>query len=196
MKTIATIAAIAAASLTGLASASTTLIDFEGLADDDVVTNQFANVTFSSQPGSVVYVTEQPGVGIGDNFICSGLANNMINCVDEVLLDFTSAVSNLSFFAVGDNNVGVVGQVEVFVDNMLAGTVDLIADGNFATTEFVDLTAFNNVTGIRIFNITDAAGLGYDNFEFDVGMAEVPVPAAALLFVGGAAGFVRRRKDA
>jgi hypothetical protein len=195
LKQFLVVLSTAFAFLSGAANA--VLIDFEGLANGTEITNQFAGVTFSSTAGFTNYVTTQPGIGEGDNFLCSG-AGGSINCVAETILSFLNPVNDLSFLQVGDNATGVVAQVDVYENGVFSATVDILGDNNFSLSNLVDLTLFVNVTQIRIFNITDPGGLGWDNFSFDMAsMGDVPLPAAMWLFLAGIGGlYARARKTA
>ena len=127
---ILTIAAFAAASIATSAAAVT--INFDNLGPGVQVTNQYPGVVFSSQAGSRILTTAQNIGSSLPNFICSARVGETINCVDDVYLDFTTAVSGLSFVSVGDNNVGDVGDVRVFAGATLLGTVNIVVDGVFA----------------------------------------------------------------
>lgn len=173
--------------LAGGGEALAVVIHFEDLADGTVVTNQYPEATFSSTAGFNNKVSVQPGLGLTPNFICSGPVAGGINCVAETIVDFTDPVNNLSFVAIGDNNSGTTALVDVFENGVFAGTVNVVTDAiPFNDVDLVDLSAFTNVTRIRIHSITDLAGLGWDTFTFDVvsdggGDGRVPGPAAGLL---------------
>ena len=125
------------------ACAQATVIGFEELGNvgssGPVISNQYAGVVFSSTDGMVNRVSSQSGIGDGLNFLCT--ATSGINCTGETVLDFTSAVSGVSFLSAGDNNQGVTARVDVFVNGLLAGTEDVVTDGIFATTQLVDLSS-------------------------------------------------------
>ena len=93
--------------------------------------------------------------------------------MNTTTVDFTSAVNNLKFYAGGDDTQGVTAQVQVYVNNIHTATVDVVTDGVFATPHLVDLSAYVDVTRIVIHNITDAGGLAWDDFTFDVGTVPV-----------------------
>lgn len=72
---------------------------------------------------------------------------------------------------------------------------DSLANGAVVTNQFPEAT-FNDITRIRIHSITDAAGLGWDDFSFGTGEVPAPVPEpGTLLLVGTSlAGAVLRRQ--
>jgi hypothetical protein len=180
--------------------ANATVIGFEDLGNvgtsGTVITNQYAGVVFSSTNGMVNRVSSQSGIGAGLNFLCT--ATSTINCTGETVLDFSSAVSGVSFLAAGDDNQGVTAKVDVFVNGLLAGTEDVVTDGIFNTTQLVNLASYSNVTRVRIHSITDGGGLGWDNFSFTVGSNTVPEPQTAALVLAALAGLgvARRRRQA
>jgi hypothetical protein len=165
------------------------LINFESFGNVGVsgptVDTQFSEVTFSSEPGFRNMVSTQPGIGFGNNFLCTGPLGGSIDCAHETILSFTDPVSSLQFFQVGDNALGVQALVDVFVGGLFAGTVNVLADNQFFVPNLVDLSAFNNVTSIRIHSITDPGGLGWDNFSFDTITGSVPEPSSMLLLALG-----------
>lgn len=194
MKPFIAALAVITAVLAFSGAAGAVVIDFDDVGDGVEITNQYAGAVFSSQAGSRILTTAQSLGSSTPNFICS--ATTSINCVDDVYVDFTTPVSGLTFVAVGDNNVGDVGDVRVFGGATLLGTVDIITDSNFFTPHLLDLTAFLGITRIEIANISDGGGLGFDDFTFNGGGAPIPEPAAwAMLCTGlGVVGYAAGRR--
>lgn len=178
-------------------AAQATVIGFEEFGNvgvtGTVVTNQYPEVTFSSSGGNVNIVSSQPNIGFGLNFLCT--ASGSINCTGETVLDFTSKVSNLSLWAVGSNDAGVTAKVDVFTNGAYTATQDITTNGIFNTPNFVDLTAYHNVTSIRLYGITDGGGLGWDNFEFTSAVPEADSYAMLLAGLGVVGLMARRRKS-
>lgn len=178
-----------------IASAAPTVIGFEEFGNVGIsgpsVTTEYPGVVFSSTGSNVNIVTSQAGIGDGLNFLCTGSPG--INCVGETILNFTNPVHDLSFLAVGSNNAGVQALVDVFVNGVFAATNNITVGGIFNTPDLVDLSAFNNVTSIRIHDITDGGGLGWDDFTY---ISAVPEPETyAMLLLGlGLLGFAAQRR--
>jgi len=176
--------------------ASATVINFDDLADGNVITNQYAGVVFSSTPGNVNYVTTQPSYnGTPPSFLCTGPVGGGINCTAETIMTFSSGVSGLTFQGMGINDVkSNVAQVDVFVNSIFNSTITIAGNAQGFNPVLVDLSAFSNLTKIRIYNITDGGGIGWDTFTFNQS-SSVPEPAT-FSFIGlGLAGaaLLRRR---
>ena len=187
-----------AASLLALSASATqaATINFDSLGNGVAVTNQFAALgTFSSEAGFTNLTTAQNLGSSLPNFICTGPIGGSIDCTHETILDFTNPVSGLTLLGVGVNDVGVVAQIDVFVNSLFNSTVSVIGTGTPLNPVLVNLGAFSNVTRIRIRNITDAAGIGWDDFTFETGAAAVPEPTTLVLFGSGMIGaYMRRRR--
>lgn len=164
-------------------------IDFDDLASGVAVTNQYASATFSSIAGQVNW-TENQNLGSSlPNFICTGPDTGGINCVNDTYVDFTSPVKNLNFLSIGANDNGHNADVDVFVNNVYSHTVQVMGDGTPLSPDLVTITG-TNITRIEIKNITDAAGLGWDDFNFDV----VPEPASMAVLGLGLLAVMRRKR--
>ena len=116
-----------------------TTINFDDLAFNTVVSNQYSGVTFSTEPGNLVktYSGENfgnsPPNAIGTYTSSGGLNGNL-----NLNVDFAQPVSNLSFFTIGDNSVNAA-KIDVYTTTGSPITVDIIADGDYLTKELVDL---------------------------------------------------------
>ncbi len=82
-------------------------------------------------------------------------------------------MSNLTFYAAGDNDTGVTAKVDVYVNGIYAATVDVVTDANFFGPHLVNLAAYSDVTRIVIHSITDGGGLAWDDFSFEAGTLPV-----------------------
>jgi hypothetical protein len=165
--------------------ANATIIDFEGFNDGDAI-GTIGDVTFSSTGGVEIFA-------FGGDFASSGvntIAGDNYGFNDDLYVDFLNGVSDLSFYSGGDDNSGQQAQINVFTGGSYAATLALLGDGNANTVDWHDLSAYANITRIEIFNVTDTAGLVYDDFEF----VSVPEPATVALFLMGLAGIRLSRK--
>ncbi len=164
-----------------------------------VITNQYPGVLFSSTPGFVNYVTTQPTYNsTPPNFLCTGPIGGSINCTAETILTFATPVTKLTFDGMGINDTGLVAKIDIYTNGIFTATQDVIGHASSLNPETQDLTAYNNITKIRIYDITDGGGIGWDTFKYDQG-GGVPVPEPmTLLLLGcgliGVAGIRRFRK--
>ncbi|GAX41859.1 FG-GAP repeat-containing protein [Tolypothrix sp. NIES-4075] len=154
-----------------------TTINFDDLAPNTVVSNQYSGVTFSSGGGSSVQVVDY-------SFAAPSLSNgifatNPSTGFDPILnVDFAQPVNNLSFSVFADNAAGVSGKIDVFTTTGSPITVDLITDGQQLTLDLVNLSSFTNITRISVNNTGDPNGIAYDDFQFNfapVNLAPVAV---------------------
>ena len=196
---ISTVGIAALGLLLATRPAAAVVINFDNLGNGVVVTNQYPEATFSSDPGEVVLTSAQvpPYQTSAPNFICTGTSS--IDCTHDVFVKFTNPVNNLTFNSTGADNTGPAqANVDVFVGNTLVGSVPIPGIGSVHTAQFIDLSAFHNVTSIEIDKVIDPAGLAYDDFTFTVagGVPELATWAMMLLGFGLVGVQLRRRNDA
>lgn len=185
------------------APVSATTINFDNLGNGVLVTNQYAGVTFSSDPGEGLYT--QGGTPVSyPYYLCTAPINGPIDCINNVYIDFSTPVSGLSIWAVEANEYGVVGTFYLYNGSTLLGTQNLIGLASAPSTygygnQFVDLSSFSNVTRLEIRGpggsgpIDDSyggVGVAWDDLTF-----KVPSPGATGLagVIALAAGGRRRR---
>lgn len=191
MKTVLLSSALAACGLA--ASASATIINFDDLPSNVVVTNQYPEATFSANPGETNRTLSAGGT-LGEsvpNFLCTYDSVGAINCALPTYIDFTNPVNGLTFTALALENNGLSAQVNVFENNAFSATVNINGIGNVFVPITVNLGAFTNITRIELVGIIDPGGIGWDDFSF----TPVPSPAAAtLLGLAGLSVAGRRRQ--
>ncbi len=174
-------------------------IDFDELEDGTVVTNQFPEATFDSIPGQENVTLTVPDATT-DPFICTRtIGEDAQNCVNPTFVDFTDPVVDLTLMGIGINGVGPVATINVFEDGVPAGSITVIGLGDQFTPVTIDLTGFSNVTRIELTEITDPAGIGWDDFCFDIA-GEVPAvsgPGIAVLvaLIAAALALARNRRS-
>jgi hypothetical protein len=164
------------------------VIDFDSLLDGAIVTNQYAGVLFSSNPGFENIVTTQANYnGTVPNFLCTSPGAGEISCSQETILDFASGVNGLMFQGMGINDASAnVAQVDVFVAGAFDSTITIAGNKEGLNPRLVDLSAFSGVTRIRIYNISDGGGIGWDTFTYATGAAPVVAPEPSTVVLLGA----------
>jgi hypothetical protein len=187
--------AVSAALLAFAPAGEAAVISFDELGDVGLVgpaiEDQYSSlgVRFSSAGAERNVVTSQEAFnGTKPNFICT--AAGSLDCTGETILEFSTPVNHLAFDALGVNNVGFdIAHIDVYQRGVLSSTVFVAGAAQGYDPLHIDLGAFRAVTKIRIYAISDGAGIGWDTFSFDV-----PEPALAwLLGVAALAVTVRAR---
>jgi hypothetical protein len=150
------------------------------------------HVTFSTNDFHSMVIFAGAGVvgGTNPNSLTSVDVANGSLFNGDIYMDFTVAANNVSLDILADNEAGIIAGLLVSHsggDSM----VDVIGNGDFSDSVFMDLSSFMDITRIELVDITDEFGLGIDNLNFTV---PVPTPnTLALLGFGALAGTRRRR---
>jgi uncharacterized repeat protein (TIGR01451 family) len=148
-------------------------IGFDDVPSGTVISNQFPPAVFSTT--SQWYLLAHSQFNYGSTFP---------NILDHgpivyphgyvpLYVDFTTPVNNLKFYilAVDDNRPGIA-QINIFQNHRTtpSATISVNGFGNAFAPVPIDLgsAGYNNITRIEVFNITDANGIGYDDFSFTV----------------------------
>jgi len=173
----------------GLAQGQT-VIDFDSFTGP--VTNQFAEATFSTVAGQENISFAFSSNNTAPNILCTADIGGTQNCINPTFIDFTDPVNDLSFWAIETNEVGVTAQFAVFENGAFSASVDLNSVGGASNNQFVDLSAFSNVTRLEITVNAglESSGIGWDTFRFTV----VPAPSSVALLSVGMLAAVRRRR--
>ena len=188
MRTFARIAAVAGvAAFMSMGTATAATIDFSVFPFGNQGTNVLVtpNATFTTTDG--IFLNQSTS-----SDICAfNVAQFSCQEVD-MTIDFTSAVSNLSFLATIFNPIDLV-TVSIFNGAALLGSIDITGDG------IVDLSSFGIITSLFLEDKSTGNGFVYSAFNFDINGAEVPLPAALPLLAAGlgmmgAVGWRRKRK--
>jgi hypothetical protein len=144
-------------------------IDFDALATGVVVTSQYSDATFSSAAGFDNTTVALASGGSPPNAIETGPSGGSPDGLHDTYVDFPCPVGSLSFNAIAVDNVGPVANVNVYESGVLSATVPVAGAGTPTVPVRVDLTSFNNVTRVELTGITDASGMGWDDFVFCLG---------------------------
>lgn len=199
--------------LAGQAQAN--IVNFDDLGNKVAVTNQYANVIFSAGGGDVILTTSQnpPYLGSAPNLICTGTAAvgdtpAALDCTQDVILNFTTPVDNLTFDAFGNQTSfgGTFAQADVFHNGSLT-TVPLTVTHFFnVNCQVTDCNPdpqsllYLGITQVIIHSNTDNQGTAYDNFSFtpqagpdpgpDPGLGPASIPEPSTLLLTGLCGIV------
>jgi hypothetical protein len=142
-------------------------IGFDDLPTGTDVTNQYAvHATFSSDPGCACRASDDAGLAASPpNYVFT-----YYTCANgptaSVFVDFAKPVRKLSFKGIGVNDSTKVATLHIVT---ASGTqsVDMIGKGDYAVPVLVDLSQYDGVTRLEIVDVSDAYGMGFDDFAFE-----------------------------
>ncbi|HBB98402.1 MAG TPA: hypothetical protein DC054_23720 [Blastocatellia bacterium] len=87
----------------------------------------------------------------------------------QLVVTFQQSVSNLVFFAVGvDTLSGTFAFVDLYRNGSVTPSNTFAMNGNFSPTVGFSSGPLNNIDRLVVRGITDAAGIGFDDFSFTV----------------------------
>ncbi|MBI5394938.1 MAG: VPLPA-CTERM sorting domain-containing protein [Verrucomicrobia bacterium] len=181
-----------------VSQADTVIRGFDEFLNGSVYFDQYPEFSITTDtPGATVSVLSAGSFAVSAPNIVGGYipgAPPAGGTIGNLLVEFHDATP-LYFKWLGDETGGDVGDVWVYESGVHTATLDLISDANHFNVKTLDLTAYANVTRIDIKNITDLAGLAFDNFAVNT-VAAVPEPASLTLLAAGCAalGMMRRRR--
>ncbi len=139
-------------------------INFDNLPNGTVVTNQYPQLTLSSAPGqnnstlnlAATFKTSVP------NILCTP------GCDDPTYIDFTQPARDVKFKAVGVNDSTRAFAIQVHRQGMPVTRLEITGQGLPYEPLLVDLSALGDITRVELVEITDTAGVGWDDFSFTV----------------------------
>ncbi len=145
-------------------------INFDELPNNTVVADQYL-----SKYG-VRFFTDNSLSPVHTWQICGGFCSttslpNYIwtypNITGQTVVEFTQPASNLTFYIIGiDVFFDQFAILDVYRNNSLYGSFQIF--GNGTTTRQISLGSLDNINKIVIRGITDPAGIGFDDFSFNV----------------------------
>jgi uncharacterized repeat protein (TIGR01451 family) len=151
------------------------VINFDELGNRVNVNDHYPDIKFVA--ASFPAVTTFIGVDIGGagssppNIIHPDNNGNL-----SMDVSFPRAVDGLSFNIIGQDDFGTICIIDVFRGNQLLTTRSVPGEGRTNRAIPINIgSEFNQVTEVIIRNITDTAGLGYDDFRFTI---PDPIPPA------------------
>lgn len=202
---------LTALAVASVSSAFAVTINFDDLADDALLGNQYAglgatfsaghtttgitNPTFSTQgwaTNSSMEVATIAGGDVGGGIAGSGLAGTVVHSFDgwfsedgdaSVTIDFSTAISSFSVDFGGVFNIGATGAYAIDGSNNVVASA--LAAGNGTVS----------MTGLNVNRVVLVVGdfgdwVGFDNVSFE----PVPEPATMTLLALGALAARRRKK--
>ncbi len=144
-------------------------LDFDELADGEVVTDQYAEYgVISSSPGCSFEVTSAAGTASSEPYYVFAYYSCDTAPNAPFYIDFAAPVRAPSITLAGVNNSGVVGTVRLLAEDGSV-VVEEAAMGLGDPYEPVVLTFADasDITRLEVVDVDDSYGLGFDDLAFD-----------------------------
>jgi hypothetical protein len=140
-----------------------TTINFDNLSAGTIISNQYPGVIFSSTPYYNIVHNN-----CGGYCTYSSPPNALQSYPDnmrDIIIDFAQPVKDLTFYSCGWDWFGSIF-IDIYERGVYTRTVRGDGYGSYYPF-FANLTSFGTkITKIRIYGITDPAGLAWDDFSF------------------------------
>lgn len=139
-------------------------IGFDNLPNGTAVTNQYPQLTLSSATGvnnSTLNLASAFKSSV-PNILCTP------GCDEPTYIDFTRPARDVKLKAVGVNDTARVFTVLVHRQGLPVTRLEYTGQGLPYEPLVVDLSALGDITRVELVEITDTAGVGWDDFSFTV----------------------------
>jgi hypothetical protein len=196
MKILHAILAVGILTMSPASNAAPVIVDFEGFANNTVLSNQVAGLTFTNA------TVLSAGIGLNEiDFPPYSGANVAYDSGGNLIVDFASLVYSVSarityvtrvtLTAYDAGLAAVASANTIFTHNTATGG----AVGS-APNELITVSWASGISRVRLAGSPEGGSLVIDNLTYDTGAASVPEPATLGLLGLGLAGLgiVRRRK--
>jgi hypothetical protein len=190
------ILAVGILALSPASHAAPVLVDFEGLADNTVLSNQVAGLTFTNA------TVLSAGVGLNEiDFPPFSGANVAYDSGGNLIIDFASLVYSVSARITYITRVTLTaydaGLAAVATANT-AFTINIATSGDVGSNpnELITVSSAGGISRIRFAGSAAGGSLVIDNLTYDTGATSVPEPATLGLLGLGLAGLGMARRRA
>ncbi|MCK6522185.1 hypothetical protein L6R49_12165 [Myxococcota bacterium] len=109
--------------------------------------------SYSRSEPYTVYTTKSAG-GAGDE--------------SDFVIRFTNPVRAFEFWLLGDQTDGPLAKITVTMEDGSTAEELMVGDGGSSSAERVDLSAYENVVSVEVYEIDDPYTVNFDDFSFEV----------------------------
>jgi hypothetical protein len=109
--------------------------------------------SYSRSEPYTIYTTSRAG-GPGDS--------------SDFVIRFTNPVRGFEFWLLGDQTDGPLAKITVTLEDGSTHDERMVGDGGSSSAERVDLTAYENIVSVAVYDIEDPYTVNLDDFSFEV----------------------------